>query len=407
MHHRCLWTALLGALLLFIPLAGGRVEAQAAESATDKPEEQGVKVHYGPHGLEVNSNDGRFRAWFGLRAQLRFSYPFDNDPLTPEDFAAVDQANFDIRRARFKSGGHIYREWLEYDFEYELRNARLLSLEFTIERYSGAQLSLGQWKAEYNRERRDSSGELQFADRSIVNRAFTIDRQPGVMVMGHLWRDRRADSRYFTGVFAGEGALNFENEGHPLWLARWQWNFLGRDLPFTQSDVERLPKPAASVAVARLWNRSRYTRFSQAGGGELEGFPADVAERYDMRQALAEFAYRHRGLSLQAEYHWKTIEDRVEPRETRMRGAYGQVGYFFDGLWPSFPSALELAARAAFVDPDTSRPDDRQTELTFGANWFFAGHRNKLTLDSSRIGLESADGDEAAWRVRLQWDVSF
>lgn len=398
------------ATMLVVLAAAPAAPAQAEETApaaAAEPDKSGVDVHYGEHGLEVTSADGRFRAWFGLRVQLRLSYPFETDPLTPEDFAAADEATFPINRARFKWGGHAYREWLDYYLEFDLKSARLLDLRLTVQKHPGLQLRVGQWKAEYNRERRDSSGELQLVDRSIVNYTFTIDRQPGLMLMGRLWPGRRADSRYFTGVFTGEGAGRYATEGRPLWVARWQWNFLGRDLPFTQNDVARREKPAASVAVAGVWNRSRFTRFSSSGGGELEGFTSDVAERYDQRQAVAEAAYHHRGLSMQAEYHWKTIEDRVDPRETRMRGAYAQAGYFFQGLFPSFPRPLELAVRAAFVDPDADTPDNRQTELTFGTNWFFAGHRSKLTLDTSRIGLEAPEGDHARWRVRLQWDVSF
>ena len=40
-------------------------------------------------------------------------------------------------------------------------------------------------------------------------------------------------------------------------------------------------------------------------------------------------------------------------------------------------------------------------------NWFFAGHRNKLTLDASRLRVEAlGETDLAEDRVRLQWDVS-
>ncbi len=83
-------------------------------------------------------------------------------------------------------------------------------------------------------------------------------------------------------------------------------------------------------------------------------------------------------------------------------------GYFFHELLPSFPEELEIAARWAFVDPDTTVPDDRRHELTLAVNWFFAGHRNKLTVDASRLTLEVPGGaDLAEDRVRVQWDVSF
>jgi phosphate-selective porin OprO and OprP len=383
------------------------VQEPGGQAPAEEPSEEKIRVRYGGHGLEVTTADGHFRAWFTLRAQLRVTYPFGEDPRTPEDFTRTDETTFSVNRLRFKMGGHAYREWLDYYLEYEIKNARLLDLRFTIQRWQAIQFRLGQWKPEYNRERRDSSGEQQFVDRSIVNRTFTIDRQPGLMLSGRLWPGSFADSRYFAGVFSGSGPGTFETEGQPMWLARWQWNFLGRDLAFSQSDVSNRAEPAGSLAVGGVWNRSRYTRFSQEGGGSLDGFPGDVAERYDVEQAVAEAAYQHRGFSFQSEYHWKEIDDRVTRQTTRLEGSYAQFGYFFHSLWAAFPRPLELAARVAFVDPNTDGEDDRQTELTLGANWFFSGHRNKISADVSRLELEAPGDDHSDWRFRLQWDVSF
>jgi phosphate-selective porin OprO/OprP len=41
------------------------------------------------------------------------------------------------------------------------------------------------------------------------------------------------------------------------------------------------------------------------------------------------------------------------------------------------------------------------------ANWFFNGHRNKLTADISRNVRKYATDNEAETRFRFQWDVSF
>lgn len=40
------------------------------------------------------------------------------------------------------------------------------------------------------------------------------------------------------------------------------------------------------------------------------------------------------------------------------------------------------------------------------ANWFFAGHRNKLTLETSRLTLDDPTTHSKVWRIRFQWDVS-
>ena len=380
------------------------VGAPAAGQPASGDEPPPVKISYGEEGLTFESADGRFSLRAGLRAQFRWSYPLDDEPVTAADFDDPDSAEFSINRARLKLGGHAYARWLDYYTEYDLRSNRLLDLRFTLERWPALQLRVGQWKAEYNRERRDSSGEQQFVDRSIVNRTFTIDRQNGMMVFGHLLSGTPADSRYFAGVLSGSGRGNFDNEGAPMWFGRYQWNFLGRDLGFSQSDVSVRKRPAASVATGLVGNRSRYTRFDSAGGGELDGFPSDVAERYDTRQALFEVAYQYSGLSLQSEYHWKRIDDRVTSVRTTLDGAYAQAGYFFHQLWPSFPRPLEIAFRAAYVDNDPA--DALRRELSWVGNWFFAGHRNKLTLEASRLTTTDPTVNGPVWRIRFQWDVS-
>lgn len=361
----------------------------------------------GPTGIDIKSADGRYRMHLWFRTQLRFSTPFDSDPRSPEDFQAPSETSIDVRRIRVKLEGHAYRPWLNYYFEYDFKS-RLLDVQLTVSRYRWLQFRAGQWKANYNRERVDSSGKQQFADRSIVNREFTVDRQPGAMLFGHLLPGGRADSWYYLGLFNGNGANASNDDSRMMWLARLQWNFLGRDLPFSQSDVKIREKPAASVAYAAVGNRGLYTRYSTEGGGQLDGFEPGTAGRYGLRQDLLELAFHCRGLSFQHELHWKDIEDHTTGLSTKLEGAYVQAGFFPWALSRALPRPLELAVRWAFVDPDRSAPDDDRRELTFGANWFFSGHDNKLTADFSRLELEQAAAPTLVdHRLRVQWDISF
>ncbi|MDH3758690.1 MAG: porin, partial [Gammaproteobacteria bacterium] len=73
----------------------------------------------------------------------------------------------------------------------------------------------------------------------------------------------------------------------------------------------------------------------------------------------------------------------------------------------SFPEALEFALRIARVDPDRGVSGDTEEEFTLGSNWFFNSHRNKLTLDVSRVVRLQAPETDTSNRVRLQWDWSF
>ena len=74
----------------------------------------------------------------------------------------------------------------------------------------------------------------------------------------------------------------------------------------------------------------------------------------------------------------------------------------------SMSKPLEIAFRVAEVDPDTAAIDDSENEWTLVLNWFFEGHRNKITFDFSRLHDRNA-GARRRWenRIRLQWDISF
>ncbi len=373
-------------------------------------------AHFGWKGLELGSADEAFDVRASFRSQLRFSSPFRSSPRTASQFDRADENDFRFRRARFKMGGRLLAPWIKFKYEHDLVKGRLLDLRFDIGP-EWMKLRVGQWKVDYSRERMDSSGNQQFTERSIVNRAFTLDRQKGVTVLGRLAKGSTADSQYFVGVFTGQGRGVFRErrvpsdaaDGSPLWLARYQWNPLGGGVGLSQSDLEKLDHPRLSIALATAGNRSSYTRFSSGGGGRLDGFERGAPGQYSIRQHLEETAFKHRGFSLQHEFHVKRIFDHVNLRRTRMRGSYLTSGYFFHESYPKIPRQLELGLRYAFVDPNIRRDGDMIREAGVVANWFFSGHADKLTADVSRYTLPTPDDGSrrSAVGVRVQWDVSF
>ena len=373
---------------------------------------------YDRSGLRIGEKGkGRFSGKVNIRSQLRFSSPFQTAPRDEGDFSSLEKGNLRFRRARFKIDGHAFTPWITYKYEHDLVNTRVLDARMTIGKWDWMQFRFGQWKVDYSRERMVSSGKQQFAERSIVNRAFTLDRQKGATVLGHLMKGTLGDSRYYVGVFAGNGRgfrtkpgpekLN-QSDGSPMVMARYQWNFLGRDVGYSESDVEYHERPAAALSFGAARNRSRYTRFSSSGGGQLDGFEPGQLGQYSLRQFIEEATMKYRGLSLQHEFHWKRIEDNVNTNTTYMRGSYVQAGYFLHHLFHQIPKQLEVGTRYAMVDPNRTRRNDLRKELAFVVNWFFYGHGNKLTFDTSRFSLGQAGSDDLkATQVRLQWDVSF
>ena len=395
-----------------------------------------VRASYGNKGFRLESRDGNYQTNLQWRFQFRFTNPYRSDPRSVGDFDAADQSTFELRRVRMKIGGHGHRPWLKYYFEVDLQptrdtsdpsadaSARVIDWRVDVARFDPIGLRVGQWKIDYNRERVDSSGRQQFVERSIVNRTFTIDRQVGVSLRGHLFEGTPADLRYAFGAFTGEGRGVQNDDNNLMYAGRLQWNFLGRDLALRQTDVERTDKPTGSLAVGGATNRGVCTRWSSSGCGNLDGFagpgdePGDaVAGQFRTHQAVGEFAFKWRGLSLQNEWHWKRVlddnrRDGTPPRESNLYGVYAQGGVFFSEIIDSIPEQLEVAFRYAMVrepNRDDVTIDNERQEFTPALNWFFAGHNNKLTLDYSYLTLvdEVNDREPSDHRVRLQWDVSF
>jgi len=362
---------------------------------------------HGKTGLTFETSDGRYSTHVWFRGQFRYYYPFNLAPTTRAGFLEPAQSTFAVQRARLKVDGNVYRRWLKVYFEYDWVGTRLLDLRVTLAKYDWLALRVGQFKVLYNRERLDSSGRQQFVERSIVTRPFTLDRQPGITVGGHLFKERRADAWYFFGIFNGNGRGAANDDSSMMWVARYEWHFLKRPLPYAQSDVEFHQEPTGTLAFAAARNNSPFTRFSSGGGGQLEGFEPGQPGQYGIRQFLEELAFKYRGFSVQQEFHWKDVEDTVNETTTELRGMYAQAGYFLHGLVPSIPKPLEVAFRYAWVDPDVAIEGDNSTELTFAVNWFFDGHNNKLTFDYGYLTFEDRIGRLTEQRFRAQWDISF
>lgn len=360
-------------------------------------------------GIDFGEEAGAWYANVWLRLQTRYSNPFDSDPRTVAAFDDLPGADLGIRRARLKSEGHLFARWFGYYFEHELSGDHpLLDLRLDLTPRDDLRFRVGQYKVLYNRERVDSSGRQQFVERSISTYAFTLDRQRGATVQKHFAPGTRADQWWFIGVMEGDGRDPGPKGDEPMVLARWQWQFLGRALPFQQSDFSFSPLPLASFSLAAATVRGPYTRYSSSGGGQLDGFEAGGDERYTLEQWQQGFAWKFNGWSIQQEYHEKYIDNHETGQRSELNGGYAQLGKAWMINGKTWSKPLELAIRYARVNWRGIPIERDQQEWTMAANLYFQGHDNKLTADVSRIGVDEVGGDAADdIRFRIQWDWSF
>lgn len=379
------------------------------KAQNDTISESKINVKYTDKGFAFSTSDNKYLLHIESRLQFRFATPNDQNPVTFDDFHEGKQTTFKINRARLKIGGHAYKPWLKYYFEYELSQGNLLDFRIMIERWDFFKIKVGQWKTYYNRERVISSGKQQMVDRSIINRPFTLDRQQGIEFYGRVFPQTLADFTYHISILTGAGRGATENDdGHLMYVGRLQWNMFGRELEMTGSDLKYHTKPTGLLALAAATNRSPYTRFSQSGGGELFGYEQGIPGQYHVKQALVETAFKYKGFSWQNEFHVKSIEDNVNDNTRKLSGHYFQAGYFFSNLWSFVPEPLEIAGIYTKYRPDVDIDNNYERELGMVFNWFFKEHRNKLSMECTNFTFQGADGQNPSeWRFRLQWDISF
>jgi phosphate-selective porin len=380
----------------------------AQEVKQDSVQKPKVELDYTSKGFQLKTSDDKHLLHIESRLQFRFATPGDQDPLSFDELYNAPTPVFKINRARLKVGGHAFQPYLKYYFEYELAQGNLLDFRLMFTKWKGFNIKVGQWKTYYNRERVISSGKQQMVERSIITRPFTLDRQQGVSFYGRLFETTAADITYHVSVLSGSGrGATTSDDDHLMYVGRLQWNVLGREVSMSGSDFEFSENPAAIIAFAGVTNRSPYTRFSQAGGGQLEGFEAGVAGQYRVNQGLIETAFKYRGFSWQSELHTKQIDDRVNVAKTTLTGSYYQAGYFLTNALDFVPKALELTARYSRYRPDIDVPRNLEQEYGMGLNWFFNGHRNKLTAEFTYFEFQTARQEQAdGLRFRVQWDIS-
>ncbi|MBN3518635.1 porin [Algoriphagus lutimaris] len=395
--------------LSLILLSFGAI-AQEKDSVKQESVLKEKPIRHTSKGFVFTTADEKFELQLASRLQFRFAVPDDQDPITFNDFNNQDVKLFKINRARLKIGGHAYQPWLKYYFEYELSQSILLDFRIMIEKFPWLKFKAGQWKVEFTRERFISSGSQQLVDRSLLNRFFTVDRQQGLSIYGNLDGGGASNFNYWLGAFTGTGrGSRFNDDSKLMYFGRFQWNLLGREVPFSGGDITISEKPAALIAIAGVTNTSPYTRFSSSGGGNLAGFEGTNDGQYTIKQYNIETAFIYKGFSWASEFHRKNIVDNFEDSgSTTLGGMYFTAGYFPNQVVDFWPKPLEVAIRYAVISPDMSISQNKQRETALAFNWFFVGHLNKLTTEITKFTFEDKElpqSDEL--RFRLQFDISF
>lgn len=368
----------LTSLLLCLLLAGGIL----AQSESD--ERALIDVS---NGMSI-VRDSQFLLNMRFRMQNRIGFRTNSF----EDLS-VEEIEARIRRLRLRFDGYVGSPRLQYYIQLSFSRADqdledigdepkiirdaivyyVLSDRFYV--------GLGQSKLPGNRQRVVSSGNLQFAERSIANRAFTIDRDFGIFGYYTLLAGDRP-LLLKAAVSTGEGRNITRTNTGLAYTARLEWLPLGEFTgggDYSEGDLAYERKPRLSLAAGFCDNR----RTSQTGGQLGDQLAAGGA--VDIFTWIADAHLKWAGRALFVEYMDRSAN------QTFVANAAGGVSYVGQGQAFNLQLSQLLSSpardtrklweavfRYGRVWPRYATEQAALQEVLLGVNRYLNKHRIKL-----------------------------
>ncbi|WP_407429336.1 porin [Arcticibacter sp.] len=342
-------------------------------------------------GLEVATKDSSFYANFRFRMQNRIgAYTNGGDDFGISEFDAR------VRRLRLRADGYVLSPKLGYSIQLaftrsdqDFDNTGIANIvrdavvfyHFTDNFY----VAFGQNKLPGNRQRVNSSGQLQFAERSIVNGAFTVDRDFGLKA----YYNNKIGSvpyRLKGAISTGEGRSVNDSDNGLAYTGRAEILPLGlfkNEGDYSEGDLEREETPKLAIGAGYSYNvRTNRT------GGQLG---KDLYAARDMGTAMLDLIFKYNGWAFQSEYMSRDSDDPLTFSED------GDVRYVYNGWGINnqisyiFRSNFETAFRYSLLQPeDETVRYERQTEvLELGLSKYLRSHRIKAQFN---LNYNTEDG---------------
>ncbi len=367
-------------------------------------DEQATIVNF--KGLQYTSSDSTFYVNFRFRMQSRLKYTtLSGDSLGTDEFEAR------IRRLRLRMDGYIYDPKLSYSIQLAftrgdqdfddtgvaniVRDA-VIFYNFAPNFY----VAFGQNKLPGNRQRVNSSGQLQFAERSIVNAAMNIDRDFG---MKAYYKGKAGNSTYHLkgAITTGEGRVADKTNDGLAYTGRLEFLPFGdfkNEGDYSEGDLEREETPKLSIGAVYSYN----DRTTRTGGQIGEYLYAPVT----LTSWMADAIFKYRGWAYQVEYLKRTADHPITSNED------GEIAYAFNGSGTNhqvsclFGNGYEIAGRYTHLNPGKSIVAfEKKTEVAeIGFTKYFRAHRLKLQLNG---GYTVKEGTYTPQQTGNSWSGTF
>jgi phosphate-selective porin OprO/OprP len=358
-------------------------------------------------GLGIISPDSLFMLNIRFRMQNRLAFVSESESNL--DIKSVEART---RRLRLRFDGFIYTTRLTYliqlafsraDMDYDdtgfpnvIRDAMI---QYSVNEHFS--IGLGQTKLPGNRQRVNSSGDLQLPDRSIVNSTFNIDRDFGVQF---YYNNALQGLNYVlrAAISSGDGRNITSSDRGLAYTGRLELLPFGKFTnggDYFEGDLAREPKPKVSFGITYSNNQNAIRT-----GGQLGKF---LYASRDIQTNMADFLLKYNGWSFAAEYLRRTAANPITTNEDGdQRFVYVGHGQNFQGSY-LFKNNFEVVGRYSQVRPDNDIQtlEEKIQQYTVGVTKYIRGHRLKLQSDltyEENTWLAGSAANHNNWQLRFQ-----
>ncbi len=341
-------------------------------------------------GIEFVAKDSIFSMRFQFRMQNRAGF------LTrSEDDLSAASYEFRVRRLRLKMEGFIYNPKVTYkiqlalsrgDMDWDMTQTSNVNTSVNIVRDAvvyyepihDLKFGFGQTKLPGNRQRVVSSGDQQFADRSIVNATFNMDRD-----FGFFGNYKKNYFAFAAALTSGEGRNSTQSNSGLSYTGRFELtpfgSFTGKN-DYVEGDLEREVKPKLSFGASYNFNDD-----AVRSGGQLG---RDLHSSTDLKTVSLDMLFKYHGFAVYSEFMQRDASNPItyNADTTSLQTVYAGTG-FLTQMSYLLPSNWEFALRYADVNPYRSVYNNSEfptvnlkgnKEFMFGVTKYLNGHRFKV-----------------------------
>jgi len=357
-------------------------------------------------GIQYMSKDSLFYANFRFRAQNRIKYSNTLNDINDASWEAR------VRRLRMRMDGYLYTPKVSYSIQLAftrgdqdfddtgipniVRDA-MIFYNFT----DGFFIGFGQSKLPGNRQRVNSSGQLQFAERSILNAAMNIDRDFGLTFnLNKKIANMPINARF--AITTGEGRPATHTDKGLAYTGRVEFLPLGKftnDGDYSEGDLEREEKPKLSIGAGYSFNEG-----TTRAGGQIGKY---IQNPVDLKTTFADAIFKYAGFAYQVEYMRRDVDNPLN-MDLEGNNNYSYKGYGYNQQASYLLNkGYEIAGRYTFLKPhDDIAAFEKQTEvLEAGLTKYMKAHRLKLQLNTNytiKEGLYDNAHNKNQWGFTFQ-----